>query len=192
MTGSDYDDDPAVFWLPVGDRSLVRSIHEGRNFMFAVLRHVDMSEAAFYWASFQYAVLEGAIMVRCDLRGAFFDKADMRRADLRHANLGLDNIGGITNLRGVDLSGADLRNACLEGADLTGAKLVGADLRGVSAVCHVPGKQTCLYGADLSEARLADGDLKTALYDMETRFPRGFDPQKAGMVARRRTKPRRA
>ena len=117
----------------------------------------------------------------------------MRGADLRHANLGLDNLGGTTSLRGVDLSGADLRDACLEGADLTGAKLVGADLRGVSAVCHVPGKQTCLYGADLSEARLAGADLKTALYDMETRFPQGFDPQKAGMVvARRRKKPRRA
>jgi len=105
--------------------------------------------------------------------------------------LGFDNIGGTTSLRDVDLSGADLRNACLAGADLTGAKLVGADLRGVSAVCHVPGKQTCLYGADLSEAKLAGADIKTALYDMETRFPRGFDPQKAGMVARRRTKARR-
>ena len=70
MTGSEYDDDPDVFRLPLGDRSSVRSTHEGRNFMFAVLRYVDMSEADFYWASFRYAVLEGAIMVRCDLRGA--------------------------------------------------------------------------------------------------------------------------
>ena len=192
MTGSDYDDDPDVFRLPLGDRSLVRSTHEGSDFMFAVLRYVDMSEADFYWASFQHAVLEGAIMVRCDLRGAFFDEADMRGADLRQANLGLDNIGGTTSLRGVDLSGANLRNACLAGADLTGAKLVGADLRDVSAACHVPGKQTCLYGADLSQAKLAGADIQTALYDMETRFPRGFDPQKAGMVARRCTKPRRA
>ena len=192
MTDSDYDDDPDVFRLPLGDRSLMRSTHEGRNFMFAVLRYVDMSEADFYSASFQDAVLEGAIMVRCDLRGAFFDNANMRGADLRHANLGLNNLGGTTNLCDVDLSGADLRNACLEGADLTGAKLVRADLRGVSAACHVPGRQTCLYGADLSEAKLGGADLKTALYDMETRFPRGFDPQKAGMVARRRTKPRRA
>ena len=99
MTHSDDDDDPDVFRLPLGDRSLVRSIQEGRNFMFAVLRYVDMSEADFYWASFQDAVLEGAIMARCDLRGAFFENADMRGADLRHANLGLDNIGGITGLQ---------------------------------------------------------------------------------------------
>jgi uncharacterized protein YjbI with pentapeptide repeats len=142
--------------------------------------------------AFQYAVLEGAIMERCDLRGAFFDNADMRGADLRRANMGLNNLGGTTSLCDVDLSGADLRKACLEGADLTRAKLVGADLRGVSAACHVPGRQTCLYGADLSEAKLGGADLKIALYDMETRFPRGFDPQRAGMVARHRTKPRRA
>ena len=89
---SDYEDDPDVFRLPLGDRSLVGSTHEGRNFMFAVLRYVDMSEADFYSASFQYALLEGAIMERYDLRGAFFNNADMRGADLRHANLGLNNL----------------------------------------------------------------------------------------------------
>jgi uncharacterized protein YjbI with pentapeptide repeats len=189
---SDFDDDPNVFRLPMGDRSLAGTTHEGRDFMFAVLRHVDMSEADFYWASFQDAVLEGAIMARCDLRGAFFDKADMRGADLRNAKLGLDNIGGKTKLRAVDLSGADLRNASIEGADFTGAKLIGADLRGASAACTVPGRQTCFYGADLTDAKLGGADLKTALYDSDTRFPRGFKPEAAGMVARSPRKPRKA
>ena len=184
MTDSDYDDDPDVFRLPLGDRSLMRSTHEGRDFMFAVLRYVDMSEADFYSASFQYALLEGAIMERCDLRGAYFDEADMRGADLRHANLGLNNLGGTTSLRGVDLSGADLRNACLEGADLTGAKLVGADLRGVRAACHVAGRQTCLYGQTSPRPDLAAPISKPRCTTWERGFHRASTRKKPAWSSR--------
>jgi hypothetical protein len=38
MTDSDYEDDPEVFRLSLGDRLLVGSTHESRNFIFAVLR----------------------------------------------------------------------------------------------------------------------------------------------------------
>jgi uncharacterized protein YjbI with pentapeptide repeats len=182
----DPEDDPDTIRLQPGDRSLARSIHEGRNFMFAVLRHVDMSEADFYWASFQDSILEGAIMTRCDLRGAHFDKANMRGADLRHANLGFDNIGGRTRLEDADLSGADLRNADIQGADFTRARLVGADLRGATAAHAPPDRATCFHGADLTDAKLGGADLRGATYDAETRFPRGFRPQDAGMIARRR------
>jgi uncharacterized protein YjbI with pentapeptide repeats len=180
------DDDPDVFRLAPGDSSLTRSTHEGRDFMFAVLRYVDMSEADFYWASFHGAILEGAIMVRCDLRGAHFDGANMRGVDLRHANLGLDNIGGRTSLEDADLSGADLRNANIAGADFTRVRLTGADLRGVTATHSRPDRATCFCGADLSEAKLAGVDLRGAVYDAETRFPRGFRPEQAGMVSGRR------
>jgi uncharacterized protein YjbI with pentapeptide repeats len=177
------DDDPNVFRLAPGDRSLAGTSHEGRDFMFAVLRFVDMSDADFYWGSFQYSILEGAILERCDLRGAIFNEADMRGVSLRHANLSLDNIGGRTQLHGVDLSGADLRNASIGGADFAGARLIGADLRGASASGSAPDRPTSFRGADLTDAKLGGADLKTALYDEATRFPRGFKPAAAGMVA---------
>ena len=102
----------------------------------------------------------------------------MRGTDLRHANLGLDNIGGITRLRDVDLSGADLRNACLAGADLTGAKLVGADLRGVLAVCHVPGKQPAYMGQTSPRPGLPIPISKPRSTIWKRGFRRGFDRKK--------------
>jgi uncharacterized protein YjbI with pentapeptide repeats len=188
---SDSDDDPNVFHLAPGDRSLAGTTHEGRDFMFAVLRFVDMSDADFYWGSFQNSILQGAIMERCDLRGAIFNQADMRGINLRHANLGLDNIGGRTQLHDVDLSGADLRNAAIGGADFTGARLVGADLRGATASGGAPDRPTSFRGADLTGAKLGGADLTAALYDEQTRFPIGFKPQAAGMVAAAKRKPRR-
>lgn len=66
MSDSD-DDDPNVFRLAPGDRSLAGTTHEGRDFMFAVLRYVDMSDADFYWGSFQHSILEGAIFNEADM-----------------------------------------------------------------------------------------------------------------------------
>jgi uncharacterized protein YjbI with pentapeptide repeats len=183
MFNTDYDDDPSVLRLAPGDRSLAGTRHEGGNFMFAVLRHVDMSDADFYWGSFQDAKLEGSIMERCDLRGAIFDNADMRGVNLRRARLCLDNVGGRTQLQGANLSGADLRHASIGGADFTGAKLVGADLRGATTSGSLPDRLTSFRGANLTDARLGGADLKTALYDGDTIFPRGFNPDAAGMVA---------
>jgi uncharacterized protein YjbI with pentapeptide repeats len=40
-------------------------------------------------------------MARCDLRGARFDRANLRGADLREANCGLDNLGGTTDFIGA-------------------------------------------------------------------------------------------
>jgi uncharacterized protein YjbI with pentapeptide repeats len=191
MCESDNDNDPDVFRLAPGDRSLAGTMHEGRDFMFAVLRYVDMSDGDFYWGSFQNSILEGSIIERCDLRGAIFDEADMRGVSLRHADLSLDNIGGRTQLHGTDLSGADLRNASIGGADFSGAKLIGADLRGASATGSAPDRPTSFRGADLTDAKLGGADLKTAIYDGETRFPRGFKPEAAGMVAAAKRKPRR-
>jgi hypothetical protein len=179
----DEDSDDGTLRLRPGDRSLAGSVHEGRDFMFAQLAGVDLSEADFYWASFHEATLEGAIMVRCDLRGARFDRTNLRGADLREANCGLDNLGGTTDFIGADLSGANLGNAAIGGADFTGALLVGANLAGVRGA-SAPHASTCFYGANLTDARLAGADLAGATYDSRTVFPRGFRPDRAGKVRR--------
>ncbi|SPP98881.1 protein of unknown function [Bradyrhizobium vignae] len=179
------EDDPLdrTVRLPPNDCSLARTVQQGRDMMFAQLAGVDMTEANFYWAMFHDAVLEGAILARCDLRGATFNDANLRRADLRGANCGLDNLGGSTDFIGADLSGADLRQANIGGADFTNAKLVGADLSGANAVSELPNwRLTWFRGADLTGVRLAGARLSGATYDDRTVFPRGFNPNEAGMI----------
>jgi hypothetical protein len=78
---------------------------------------------------------------------------DLTRADLRAADL-----------QGVRLFHAILHYACLSEADLTGADL----------------RSALLEGADFSNARLTDAQLDGAIYDEDTRWPQGFDPQQHG------------
>jgi uncharacterized protein YjbI with pentapeptide repeats len=179
----DEPPDDGTLRLPPGDRSLAGGTHEGRDFMFARLAGVDLNGADLYWASFHEANLAGAIMQRCDLRGARFDRANLRGADLRQADCGLDNLGGTTDFIGADLSGANLSNAAIGGADFTGALLVGANLSGVRGA-SAPHASTCFHGANLTDARLSGADLTGASYDSRTVFPRGFRPERAGMVRR--------
>jgi uncharacterized protein YjbI with pentapeptide repeats len=173
-----------ILRLPRGDRSLAGTMQQGRDFMSAELSRVDLTDANFYWAHFNDAVLEGAIMTRCDLRGAILNGANLRGADLTAANCGLDNLGGSTDFIKADLSGANLRNANLAGADLTDAILVGANLSGSRMVSLFPDRPTRLNGANLAKAQLSGGYFNGALYDARTVFPRGFNPKRAGMIAR--------
>ena len=185
--GDSDDNDDGIVRLPPGDTSLKGIAREGGDFMFARLAGVDMSDADFYWGMFHGAVLEGAIMVRIDLRGATLDRANLRGADMRQADCGLDNLGGRTDFIKADLSGANLSRAEIDGADFTGALLIGAnlsDVRGKSAP-HAP---TCFNGANLTNARLSGAELEGATYDANTIFPRGFRPEKAGMVMKAKKK----
>jgi uncharacterized protein YjbI with pentapeptide repeats len=100
-------------------------------------------------------------------------------------------------MQGLDLSGAHLYAARLRNADLSFAILTGADLRGAAldrAICKGTrfrcadlgrdnlDARTTLYGADLSTADLHDAKLDGAVYDDETRFPKGFSPAAHGML----------
>ena len=65
----------------------------------------------------------------------------------------------------------------LTGVDLRGADLRGANLRGVAILKEGFGATDSLGETDLRHARLTG-----ARYDRCTRWPRGFDPVKAGAV----------
>ena len=75
-------------------------------------------------------------------------------------------VGPGADLKGADLTGANLEWADLEGADLTGANLEGADLK----------------GANLGWADLTGANLKGAEADQFTHWPKGFDPEAAGVI----------
>ena len=79
---------------------------------------------------------------------------------------------------GADLGGANLWGANLGGADLGDANLGDADLRDANLW------GVNLWGANLGDANLGDANLGGARSDRWTRWPGGFDPDKAGVVTR--------
>jgi hypothetical protein len=140
----------------------------------------------------------GANLMDAALPGAFLSGVDLREALLFGANLQGSHLAG-TDLRNASLAGADLSHANLRGADLGGAFLFGGHwVRVLQSPPKRPlklkPKQTDLRGADLRGANLQGARLNLegvrlpgvlltiARYDSRTRWPKGFDPVKAGAV----------
>lgn len=88
--------------------------------------------------------------------------ANLSGANLPHHALGGDLSGA--NLSGVNLDVADLKRTNLTGANLSGARLTWA----------------ILSGANLTDADLTGTNLNKAMYDKNTIWPAGFDPEAAG------------
>jgi hypothetical protein len=136
------------------------------------------------------ASLMNAQLRSVDLRGADLQGAQLGGADLTGANLGGANLVG-ARLRLVRLQGAQLQKADLHEADLTNIDLRGADLRGTD----LTGAKLFLTLADLQagppgipvpslqEARQrVSPRFAGARCDAHTRWPKNFDPVKAGAV----------
>jgi hypothetical protein len=70
------------------------------------------------------------------------------------------------NLREANLREANLREADLSGANLSNIALSGANLR----------------GANLSISCLTGAYIRKAIYNSATKWPVGFDPEKAGAI----------
>ena len=102
------------------------------------------------------------------LVGANLSNIDLSQADLSHSNLTGARLNR-ANLSGAILNRAILNAATLRGANLGGATLVGAMLWNCD-----------LRGADLRKANLSAVHLIGAVYNTETRWPEGFNPDLAG------------
>jgi hypothetical protein len=108
-----------------------------------------------------------------DLRGA-----NLRGGRLEGARFRRSNLEG-AHLEGAQLQGAKFRKANLHKADLasapdlglSGANLAGADLK----------------GANLESAKLEGVNLNGAICDERTRWPEGFDHEKAGVLVSNQT-----
>ena len=109
-------------------------------------------------------VVEAAVSMIADLRGADLVGADLVGADLRGANLVGAGLS-VADLRGANLRGADLRGADLRGANLGGANLVGADLRGANL------SVADLRGANLRGANLGGANLRGANHIIDGGYP---------------------
>jgi hypothetical protein len=125
---------------------------------------------------------EAVLTARLDLH-----QVDLRRADLIDAHLEGANLRE-AHLEGAVLRGAHLQAAVLSQADLAGAFLAGARLEGaVLTAADLTGARleravltgAYLEGADLWEAELADAELRGSHADARTRWPSGWNRQRA-------------
>ena len=154
-----------------------------RNFRFARLYSVHLSDAGLRHTDFRgaelngsvlrradlaYADLSGVRLHRADLQGAILlsaklNAADLRKADLRGTEMTDAKLMG-TRFDETQLAGADMRLACLvgstlvsaglQGVNLSGAYLQGADLNGAM-----------LHGANIEHAKLHAADLAHTAFD---------------------------
>lgn len=146
------------------------------------------------------ATLADLVAPRSDWTAAGLDNNDLSGANLQEAIFTEANLNK-TKLTGADLQRARFIRAILEEADFTGARMqlavmrqvgaiearfTNADLRGAEVGGNFSGADFTnadLRGADLREAAAIEvAILAGARFDCLTRFPRGFQPEKVGMV----------
>lgn len=157
----------------------------GRDLKGEKLDDVNLSKATLIKTLFQEASLQRADLRGADLWGARLDGADLRGSDLREANLKDAHFDG-TNLAGANLEGQDL--SVLWG--LSNSSFKGANLRGLKGGLHVTVTKCDFRKADVRGAWLAGPgtgyfstcDFRGAVYDKDTRWPKGFDVAGAGAV----------
>ena len=166
------------------------------NLSGADLSSADLSGALLLYANLSDADLSGADLSGCEGLGANMSGANLIGANLIGANLPVVKLSG-ANLSGANLSGAHMLSTDLSGADLRGTILSGAFIRvadmsdgflkyGMSDedLRIARGLSADLFDAVVREAFPLHSDAKLvgAKYNLETRFPNGFDPKKAGAI----------
>ncbi len=137
------------------DANLTKANLFDANLMEAYLVEANLAKANLQAANLTEANLAEANLAKARLVHARLTEANLAEADLAEANL------VEAKLMGADLSGANLTKANLSGANLTKANLWGANVR----------------DANLTEANLEAADFREALYDSDTKWPSGFDPE---------------
>ena len=110
-----------------------------------------------------------------DLKGADLSNYCLKYADLSDTDLRGVNFES-ASLESVNFQGANLEEANFHNADLFGTDFRKANLEGVVL------ERTNLEEADLRETNLEEANLYAAIYDDDTKFPPGFDPEEAGMI----------
>lgn len=122
-------------------------------------------------------------------------KKEGEKQNLNGVNLSQSDLSSI-NLKQVELveanlsqsnwSFAYLQEADLQGANLTKAKFVQTNLARANfrstVLIETDLSKAVLLGANLEETDLSTAILTDALYDQHTKWPKGFDPEKAGAI----------
>lgn len=128
---------------------------------------------------------------QCRINGADFEGMVISNAKFEQCDLSNANMKGVKFAQDVKLRRATLNEANLVGADFAGATIDsvnfrGADLRkakNFKAVRKSNFQRADLRGADFSSVPMPMVEMEwdDAIYDATTKFPKGFDPDQAGL-----------
>ncbi len=115
----------------------------------------------------EVAIVPGAILNRCDLVGAFFNRALVSVRTPVATRMLLADLTGAT-LRGADLTGLSVAGGRLNGADATSAILDNLSLAGAEGTGLIARDATSdllqgTAGANVFDARLTDSDFRGAV-----------------------------
>lgn len=156
---------------------------EGAKFLKTDLNSATLIESKLVKADLTGAELEMADLSKSKSNGANLSDTYMRMARLIEASLTRANLTN-AHLQGADFTCSNLRSAVLDNADLTDADFGGADLQNASlAKSTLYGtilQRTDLRGANLSESELGNYYHGSPIYDKDTKFPEGYDPEQSG------------
>jgi uncharacterized protein YjbI with pentapeptide repeats len=124
---------------------------------------------------FDHMVIRNAQLASCELEGISFDGSDLRGSDLSGADL-----------YGAFLCDSNFDSCLFVQADLRSAFMFrvsfrNADMRGARFSLDQMGGALLLSAVDFSNANLDDADFTGALYDSDTIFPKGFNPEERGL-----------
>jgi uncharacterized protein YjbI with pentapeptide repeats len=94
--------------LDLRGANLEDAVLEGAELSYANLEGVNLKGADLYWVILFGANLKKSNLENASLNGADLKEASLRGANLKNADLGPDNLGGVTQLQGADLTDAVL------------------------------------------------------------------------------------
>lgn len=140
------------------------------NLKRANLNYCNFSHANFIQANLERVQLQNTQCYKTNFTEANFANADLRNANLSRANFTKTACPEV-NFRDAELIKAIFLDADLQGAVFHNAKLNGADFRNAD-----------LCGARFDKTDVSGAKLTNAVYDADTLWPEGFDPQQVGAV----------
>lgn len=150
------------------------------NFGSAILDGANLSEANLEATDFSSASLENVSFQSALLKSTQFNWANMQGAKLTGITL------NACNMNDADLMKADLSNAVVSEGMFQNTKMQEADLRYARfenvVLDSVDFGQAKLWEVDFSNVQMQHVSLTDAEYTVETKWPKGFDPQTLGAI----------
>jgi uncharacterized protein YjbI with pentapeptide repeats len=120
-------------------------------------------------------IIRNALLAGCELEVIHFDGSDLQGSDFSGADL-YGAILSDSNFDSCPFVQADLRSAFMYRVSLCNA-----DMRGARFSLDQMGGALVLRSVDFSNANLDEADFTGALYDSDTIFPNGFNPEERGL-----------
>lgn len=155
-----------------GGQEFTRKFFSGKDFDDGKILEAKFFQVRMNGANFSDMTIENTTFEQCDLAGADFEEAVFKGACKFYR----------VTMNGADLEEADFGGATFDSVNFRGANL--SETKNFGSVNRVNFDGADLSGADLSgiSGSMEDIRWEGALYDDETKFPKGIDPKAVGAV----------